>query len=92
MNNNKKKTLAFKLYTLKSSLDDDEIDRIRAIITEVLGPDYALEVIDLERSPELAEEAQILAIPTLIREEPTPVKRLIGDFRHRDKLLAAIQN
>ena len=48
---------------------------------------YNLQVIDLVKTPELAKAHQILAIPTLIREIPEPIKRVIGDLSDESKAL-----
>ena len=48
---------------------------------------YKIEVIDLVKTPELAKAHQILAIPTLIRENPEPIKRVIGDLSDESKAL-----
>jgi circadian clock protein KaiB len=48
---------------------------------------YTLEVIDLVKRPELAKAHQILAIPTLVRELPEPIKRVIGDLSDENKAL-----
>lgn len=48
---------------------------------------YTLEVIDLVKRPELAKAHQILAIPTLVRELPEPIKRVIGDLSDESKAL-----
>ena len=51
---------------------------------------YAIEVVDLVRTPELAKAHQILAIPTLIREVPEPIKRVIGDLSDESKALLSL--
>lgn len=48
---------------------------------------YNIEVIDLVKRPELAKAYQILAIPTLVRELPEPIKRVIGDLSDESKAL-----
>ena len=48
---------------------------------------YNIEVIDLVKRPELAKAHQILAIPTLVRELPEPIKRVIGDLSDESKAL-----
>jgi circadian clock protein KaiB len=48
---------------------------------------YKIEVIDLVKRPELAKAHQILAIPTLVRELPEPIKRVIGDLSDESKAL-----
>lgn len=49
-----------------------------------------LDVIDVLEQPELAEEARIIATPTLIKLAPEPQRKLIGDLSNRDKLLLAL--
>ena len=51
---------------------------------------YAIEVIDLKTRPELAKTDQILALPTLIRKLPEPMKRLIGDLSNAERALVAL--
>ena len=48
---------------------------------------YKIDVIDLVKTPELAKAHQILAIPTLVREVPEPIKRVIGDLSDESKAL-----
>jgi circadian clock protein KaiB len=51
---------------------------------------YQLVVVDILKQPAIAEEKKILALPTLIRESPLPVRRIIGDFSDKEKLLAGL--
>lgn len=51
---------------------------------------YEIEVIDLMRQPQLAAGDQILAIPTLVRRLPTPLKRIIGDLSNTEKVLVGL--
>ncbi len=51
---------------------------------------YRLEVIDLLRNPQLAESDQILAIPTLVRKTPGPVRRIVGDLSNEEAVLAGL--
>ena len=51
---------------------------------------YSIEVIDLVKHPELAREHQILALPTLVRKLPTPMRKLIGDLSNTEKTLVAM--
>jgi circadian clock protein KaiB len=50
-----------------------------------------IEVIDLMRNPERAKADQIVAIPTLIRKLPEPVRRIIGDLSATDKVLMSLE-
>ena len=51
---------------------------------------YKIEVIDLLRNPKLARGDQILAIPTLVRRLPAPMKKLIGDLSNTERLLVGL--
>lgn len=51
---------------------------------------YTIEVVDLLEHPELARSDQILAIPTLVRRLPAPVKKIIGDLSRTDKVLIGL--
>lgn len=49
---------------------------------------YVLEIVDIYQEPALARNAQVIAAPTLVREQPKPVRRLIGDCSDTKKVLA----
>jgi len=66
------------------------LDSITRLYEERLPGRHRLEVIDLYQQPDLAKEAQIVAVPTLIREAPLPVHRIIGDLSDRQRLLARL--
>ncbi len=51
---------------------------------------YRIEVIDLMKNPLLARGDQILAIPTLVRKLPTPVKKIIGDLANEERVLVGL--
>lgn len=59
--------------------------------THMAGRKYVIEVIDLKTRPELAKAHQILALPTLIRKVPEPVKRVIGDLSNADRTLIGLE-
>lgn len=56
------------------------LSNIRKICSERLPDRHQLEVIDLYQQPELAQDAQIVALPTLVRKLPLPLRILIGDL------------
>ena len=60
---------------------------LRRLCEQHLQGRYELEVIDLVKEPQLAKAHQILAIPTLVRKLPEPVRRVIGDLSDADKAL-----
>jgi circadian clock protein KaiB len=55
-----------------------------------LGGKYQIEVIDLLRNPQLAQGDQIIAVPTLVRKLPHPVKKIIGDLSNRERVLVGL--
>jgi circadian clock protein KaiB len=67
------------------------VSRVTAFCEEEFAGNYDLEVVDLYRSPERAKEAQIVVAPTLLRDQPSPVRRVIGDMSNREKLKAAVK-
>ena len=52
---------------------------------------YSIEIIDLAENPELAKNDQILAIPTLVRKLPEPVKKIIGTLANEEKVLVGLE-
>jgi circadian clock protein KaiB len=63
---------------------------LREICDTNLAGNYDLEVVDIYQQPRLASESDIIAAPTLIKEEPLPMKRLIGDLSDRPKVLLSL--
>lgn len=57
---------------------------------EHLKDQYKIEVIDLLVQPQLAEGDQILAIPTLVRKVPEPIRKIIGDLSNEEKVLVGL--
>jgi len=70
--------------TSKSAL---AIENIKRICVQHLENRYDLEVIDIYQQPSLARDEQIVAVPTLIKRFPPPVRRLIGDLSNVKKVL-----
>jgi len=63
---------------------------LKKICEEYLPEHYIIEVIDLLEKPELAEGDQIIAIPTLIKNLPDPVRKIIGDLSNTEKVLVGL--
>jgi circadian clock protein KaiB len=57
---------------------------------EFLRGRYKIEVIDLIKNPQLAEGDQILAIPTLVRKVPEPIRKIIGDLSNQERVLVGL--
>jgi len=66
------------------------IANLKKICDQHLAGRYEIEIIDLIKDPALARRHQIVAIPTLIRELPEPLKRIIGDLSNTDKVLVGL--
>ena len=67
------------------------IENLRRICERELHGEYELEVIDVLKRPELAEQEQILATPTLIKQLPPPLRRVIGDLSDADQVLLGLE-
>ena len=66
------------------------LTNLRRICEEHLAGRYTIEVIDLLQHPQLAAGDQILAVPTLVRHLPTPIKRIIGTLSDTDRVLVGL--
>jgi circadian clock protein KaiB len=66
------------------------IANLKKICEQHLNGRYDIEVIDLMKNPALAQRHQIVAIPTLIRQLPEPLKRIIGDLSNLEKVLVGL--
>jgi circadian clock protein KaiB len=63
---------------------------INAICQQDLRGRFDLEVIDIHQNPVLAKDEQIIAAPTLVRRLPLPLRRIIGDFSNRERVLLGL--
>jgi circadian clock protein KaiB len=63
---------------------------LKQICEEHLFGRYEIEVIDLRQSPQLAQGDQILALPTLVRRLPEPIKKIIGDLSNTERVLVGL--
>jgi circadian clock protein KaiB len=66
------------------------ITNIRRICEEELQGQYDLQVIDLYQQPQLAQGEQIIAVPTLIKKLPPPLRRIIGDMSDTERVLVGL--
>lgn len=84
-------TYLLKLYVAgKGARAEAAIANLRHLCDTELRGQYELEVIDIIEHPEQAEEAKILATPTLIKQLPPPLRRVIGDLSDKEKLLLGL--
>ena len=83
-------------YVLKLYVTGQTPNSVRAIenLKKVLEEDhkgmYELNIIDVQKNPQLAEDEKILATPTLSRVLPLPIRRIIGDLSEKDKVLLGL--
>ncbi len=63
---------------------------LKEICEKHLAGKYSIEIVDLLKNPEAASNDQILAIPTLVRKLPPPVKKIIGDLSDEEKVLRGL--
>ncbi|MDB5116499.1 MAG: circadian clock protein KaiB [Mucilaginibacter sp.] len=66
------------------------IENINNYCEEHLQSSYVLEVVDLKEHPEIAASEQIIAIPTLIKKLPAPIRTLVGDLSDKEKVLIGL--
>jgi circadian clock protein KaiB len=66
------------------------LQNLKRICVEHLGGEYRIKVIDLVKNPALARGDQILAIPTLVRRLPSPIRKIIGDLSDTSRVLIGL--
>lgn len=85
-------TYLLKLYiTGTSPRAEAAIRNLQRICDEELHGRYELEIIDVLEKPEAAESDRVLATPTLIKQLPPPLRRVIGDLSDREKVLLGLE-
>jgi len=66
------------------------LENLKAICEQHLAGQYRIEVIDLLKHPQLAKGDQIVAVPTLVKKLPAPLRRLIGNLAARERVLLGL--
>jgi circadian clock protein KaiB len=83
--------LILKLYVAGQSPKSlSAIVNMKRICEENLHGRYELEVIDLYQQPQLASGKQLIALPTLIKKRPSPLRRIIGDMSNTERVLIGL--
>jgi circadian clock protein KaiB len=67
------------------------MNNLRRVLDEHVPGEYRIEIVDLLANPRLAKEDQIVAIPTLVRRLPNPVRKIIGDLSDTERTLVGLQ-
>ncbi len=63
---------------------------LKRLCEEHLSGRYQIEIVDLSKQPHLAQKDQIVALPTLVRKLPTPIKRIIGDLSNLERVMVGL--
>ena len=80
-----------KLYVVGGTTTSNRaVSNLKKICTELLEDKYAIEIIDILKNPKLAVDESIIAIPTLIKKLPLPLRRVIGDLSDTDNVLLGL--
>jgi len=80
-----------RLYiTGHTSRSEIAIANLRHICAEELRDEYEIKIIDVLENPQLAEDEKIMATPTLIKDLPAPIRRIIGDLSDKEKVLLGL--
>lgn len=86
-----RKQWMFRLYTAsKSEKALAAFENLKYLCETYLNGIYSIEVIDLTKNPDLSREDNILAIPTVVRRKPAPVKKVVGDLSDYMKAIAGL--
>jgi circadian clock protein KaiB len=80
-----------RLYVAGTPKSMTAFNNLKRICEEHLQGRYRIEVIDLIKNPKLARDDQILAIPTLVRKLPDPIRKIIGDLSDTERTLVGLQ-
>ncbi len=90
-NDDKKKLWELRLYVAGQTPNSIRaFANLKKICEEHLAGQYRIEVIDLLLNPQLAKGDQILAVPTLVRKLPEPVRKIIGDLSNTERVLVGL--
>ena len=82
----------FRLYVAGNTMRSTQaVTNVRRICEQYLAGFYELEVIDVYQSPGATKEADIIALPTLIKELPLPPKRFIGDMSDEERIVVGLK-
>jgi circadian clock protein KaiB len=66
-------------------------ENLKRVCEEHLAGKYSIEIIDLLQQPQLAKDDEIVAVPTLVRRLPPPIRKIVGDLSNEEKTLVGLQ-
>ncbi len=76
-----------KLYVSESSVSVKTVETLKEALE---GTDYKIVMVDINKQPEEAEKDNVLMVPTLIKELPDPLRRIVGELVDKEKILAGL--
>ncbi|HET7728215.1 MAG TPA: circadian clock KaiB family protein [Candidatus Limnocylindrales bacterium] len=86
-----RETWALRLYVAGSTPKSVRaFENLKRICEEHLAGAYRIEIVDLIEEPERAQRDQVVAIPTLVRQLPTPIRKIIGDLSETGRVLVGL--
>jgi circadian clock protein KaiB len=89
--NTKQPKLVLRIYVVgKSQNSELAYDNLNKICQQHFPGGFVIEVIDLMKFPQLAKDDQILAVPTVVKKLPKPVRRMIGDLSNTEDVLVGL--
>ncbi|HKT23312.1 MAG TPA: circadian clock KaiB family protein [Terriglobales bacterium] len=90
-NNQKSMEWELRLYVAGNTPNSiAAFSNLQQICEKHMGGRYRIEIIDLFENPQLARGDQIIAVPTLVRRLPTPIKKIIGDLSNIERVLVGL--
>jgi len=91
MKNGARRTWRLRLYVAgQTPKSIAALANLKRLCEEHLAGRYRLEIIDLQRQPHLARRDEIVVIPTLVRQLPQPIRKIIGDLSNQEKVLVGL--
>ena len=84
-------SLSLRLYVSGQALNSRAAIRNLEQLRALLDDNASVEIIDVREKPELADEDRIIATPTLVRRQPTPVRKIIGDLSDTERVLLGLE-
>ncbi len=76
-----------KLYISESSVSIKTVETLKEALE---GTDYKIVMVDINKQPEEAEKDNVLMVPTIIKELPDPLRRIVGELADKEKILAGL--
>lgn len=67
------------------------LENLKSVCDGHLGGKYTIEVVDLAQNPRLARTDQIVAVPTLVRKLPEPIRKIIGDLSNQQRVIVGLR-